>query len=73
MEEIASGFVRVYTLDAMLIVVEDQLKVFVYEESSVAKHNALNQNHSTENLLEIVKKICEVKLGPRWKMNNSTS
>ena len=49
----------------LLIVVEDQLKVFVYEESSVAKHNALNQNHSTENLLEIVKKICEVKLGPR--------
>ena len=64
MEEIASGFVRVYTLDAMLIVVEDQLKVFVYEESSVEKHNALNQNHSTENLLEIVKKFCEVKLGP---------
>ena len=54
-----------YTLDAMLIVVEDQLKVFVYEESSVAKHNALNQNHSTENLLEIVKKFWEVKLGPR--------
>jgi hypothetical protein len=50
MQEIASScIVRVYSLDAMLIVVEDQLKVFVYEESSVAKHNALKQNHSTEN------------------------
>jgi hypothetical protein len=55
----------VYLLDAMLIVVEDQLKVFVNEESSVAKPNALKQNNSTEKLLEIVKKLCET--GPKMK------